>query len=370
MEPKSLVRIGKIEELESIRGIAAFLIVLFHITGWTSPLAGLRIVQNGYLMVDLFYVLSGFVIAKAYSVAINSPKQLLRFQFLRFGRLYPVHLFFLGVFVLFEMMKYIASTYLGLGRSDFRAFRSNGPVALIEQLLLFQAVGPTGNATTFNAPAWSISAEFYTYLIFGVIVLLFKEKKYAVFSAVGTISLALLLFEDTFGFEMLLQCFSGFFIGCMAFFVSKRIKFQLPSWIAPFAVAMTVLFLLLKKPHEYDAVIFALTGVLILSVVNSNVGLTRKLLRSRILTWMGKVSYSIYMSHACVLWITIQILKYGLHKPAIAGSGVVHLSIGDSIIANMLVIASVLIISHFTFSLIEHPIREGSRKLAARIWVS
>jgi peptidoglycan/LPS O-acetylase OafA/YrhL len=173
----------------------------------------------------------------------------------------------LGVFVGFEMMKFLASTYLGMGRSDFRAFRSNGPVALIEQLLMIQAVGPTGNATTFNAPAWSISAEFYTYLIFGVVVLLFKERKYVVFSAVGAISLVLLLFDDTFGFGMLLQCFSGFFIGCITFFMSKRIKSRLPSWTTLLVVVMTVLFLLIKTPYEYDAVIFALACVLILSIL-------------------------------------------------------------------------------------------------------
>ena len=87
----------KIEELESIRGLAALLVVFFHIPKW-NPILNIGIINNGYLMVEVFFVLSGFVIFNAYTNKINTSKDLLRFQFLRLGRLYPVHLTFLLFF--------------------------------------------------------------------------------------------------------------------------------------------------------------------------------------------------------------------------------------------------------------------------------
>ncbi|MFX5464960.1 hypothetical protein ABTD44_21555, partial [Acinetobacter baumannii] len=72
-----------------------------------NPLFDIGIVRSGYLMVHLFFVLSGFVIYNAYAARIDSAQDLMRFQFLRFGRLYPVHLLFLLVYVLFEVAKYV-----------------------------------------------------------------------------------------------------------------------------------------------------------------------------------------------------------------------------------------------------------------------
>ncbi len=97
----------KIEELESIRGLAALLIVFHHIPKW-NPILDTKIINNGYLMVELFFVLSGFVIFSAYANKIGDKRDLLRFQFLRFGRLYPVHLLFL--FETFARWTFISPT--------------------------------------------------------------------------------------------------------------------------------------------------------------------------------------------------------------------------------------------------------------------
>ena len=99
--------LAKINELESLRGLAALLVVFFHVPKWNSFL-NVGIINNGYLMVELFFVLSGFVIFNAYSNNIKSKRDLMRFQFLRFGRLYPVHILFLLILLLIEVAKYFA----------------------------------------------------------------------------------------------------------------------------------------------------------------------------------------------------------------------------------------------------------------------
>lgn len=202
---------NKVEELESIRGLAALLIVLFHIPSWNAHFYDYNFIRNGYLMVELFFVLSGYVIYSAYSNKISNKIELLRFQFLRFGRLYPVHLLYLGIFLFVEVVKYIAQNKFGIFSPNTQAFRENNLIALIQNIFLLQAIGPTGNATTFNYPSWSISVEFYTYLLFGLIVLLSNKIKNRVFFVICLISLILLMTQNTFGFGELLRCYAGFF---------------------------------------------------------------------------------------------------------------------------------------------------------------
>ena len=166
----------KVEELESIRGLAALLVVFYHIPKW-NPLLEIGIINNGYLMVELFFVLSGFVIYNAYSEKIVSIKDLIRFQFLRFGRLYPVHFFFLIIYIFIEVAKYLVQLKFEISSPNSQPFIENNLMALFQQIFLIQAIGPTGNSLTFNGPAWSISVEFFTYLMFGVITLLFHKNK-------------------------------------------------------------------------------------------------------------------------------------------------------------------------------------------------
>ena len=78
---------GKIEELESIRGLAALLVVLFHMPAWNMSLHEMRFIQDSYYMVDLFFVLSGFVMNLNYGDRLHNGRDLARFQFLRLGRL-------------------------------------------------------------------------------------------------------------------------------------------------------------------------------------------------------------------------------------------------------------------------------------------
>ncbi|MFT2658073.1 hypothetical protein, partial [Escherichia coli] len=77
------------------------------------------------------------------------------------------------------------------------------------------AIGPSGHPTSFNTQAWSISVEFYTYLIFGAIVLCLPRIKNLLFSLLAMASLLMLVTNATFGFGDLLKCLAGFFIGCL-----------------------------------------------------------------------------------------------------------------------------------------------------------
>ena len=365
---------ARIDELESIRGIAALLVVIYHIPNWNSLLFDIPLFRNSYLMVQLFFVLSGFVICKAYAGNIRNGAQLLRFQFLRFGRLYPVHLLFLLVFLLLEVAKYFADTHYGIRSHKTTPFVENGLTAFIQQLFLVQAIGPTGNALSFNAPAWSISVEFYTYLIFGLIALFAGRLKMIVFLLLGLGACALLVVEPEHGYAHLLSCLAGFFIGCCTAWLSDRLpllfSLRLPSHTVTLSVLLLVVFLQLKAPqHWSDFVVYFLTAALVLAIVFSEDGIIRRVLRMRFFVWLGTISYSIYMSHSALLWLFNQVHRFFFQRSEILIEGrmVPQLGFWQALLSYLIIIGLLLAVSHLVYRYVEQPWRERSRRTALKL---
>mgnify|MGYP001342687094 FL=1 len=355
----------KVEELESIRGLAALLVVFYHVPKW-NPLLDIRIINNGYLMVELFFVLSGFVIYNAYSEKIVSIKDLIRFQFLRFGRLYPVHFFFLIIYIFIEVAKYLVQLKFEISSPNSQPFIENNLMALFQQIFLIQAIGPTGNSLTFNGPAWSISVEFFTYLIFGVITLLVHKNKVVFFLILSLISLLMLGTQSTFGFDKLVGCLAGFFIGCLTASTTEKLSITIPNYVSLFIFVIILVFLQIKTPHEYDLMIYMLTSALIASIVLSKKGLLKKFLNLKILTWLGSISYAVYMSHSAVIWVINQFFRVVMKRPEIIinSQSTPQLDKVETFIAWILVVTLVLLLSKFVFYFIEKPMREKSRLIA------
>jgi peptidoglycan/LPS O-acetylase OafA/YrhL len=147
--------------LDALRGVAACSVLLYHskFTVWDEPTALMR---NAYLAVDLFFVISGFVMQHAYGARIRQGMPLFDYMVLRFGRIYPLHLFMLLVWVPYIAFK----TYLfrqGFGGSD-PSIDSNA-WTFLSNLLLIQA-WHLHDSLNWNYPSWSISAEWAVYLLF------------------------------------------------------------------------------------------------------------------------------------------------------------------------------------------------------------
>ena len=355
---------GKIHELESIRGLAALLIVFVHIPKW-NPVLDLNIIYNGSLMVELFFVISGFVIFAAYSEKIHSVTDLLKFQFLRMGRLYPIHLVFLLLFVLIETGKLAANNMSGVPDIKVSAFSTNSIAALLEQLFLLQAVLPNGNAMTFNSPAWSISVEFYTYIIFGLTVFFFKQHRHYVIGIFTIIFVTALSLDITFGLGYLFLCLTGFFIGCLTSYASKQLKYRFPGYVPSVILLLFILLLQKRGVTGFDALItFGLTAALILTLLASS-SFLNSLFNQKVLLWLGEISYSVYMSHAFVIWVVSQIFVRVFRLPEVNGAGGVALSISGTVLAVIFTVGLVLLVSQITYSFIEKPLREHTRKLIA-----
>ena len=119
----------------------------------------MKVLSHGYLAVDLFFILSGFVIYLNYETKItkNFPRSIAPFYWNRLTRIYPLHLLMLLAYLGF------AASFIIFSRSA-TAPASYELKSFIQSLLLIQAWG-YGNMS-WNIPSWSISAEWFVYLLF------------------------------------------------------------------------------------------------------------------------------------------------------------------------------------------------------------
>ena len=359
---------GKIVELESIRGVAALLIVFYHMPVWHGALYGLKFVRNSYLMVDLFFVLSGFVINLNYGERLTSVKALARFQLLRLGRLYPVHLLFLLLFLLLETGKWVAATKFNVTVPNGRPFEKNTLHAFAEHLFLLQALGFSSNAETFNTPSWSISVEFYTYLLFGVICLalgkMFRQVAFGILAA-ASICVVVLLADVAGNFSLILRCLSGFFVGCLTATLSNRVTRTFSALPALTTLAALIAFLCLKIQVRSDWIIYFLSATLILTVVHARDGWFRAILRSRPLAYLGLISYSLYMSHAFVLFCCNQFVRVILKRPEAMTAGISYpqLTGAEACASYFVALGVTVMLSSIVFRLVEDPCRRKSRAM-------
>ena len=166
--PSKDTLVSEIPSLTGIRGVAAVVVVAFHlqVTEGASALQGpvQTFVSHGYLAVDLFFVLSGYVMALNYQGLFATRRRvpdLRKFWLRRFARLYPMY--FVGLAFAWRI-------------SSLRPFI---PLPkLFANLAMVQNWGPWGS---INSPSWSISTEAFAYLLFPFAVgpLLYGARRWA-----------------------------------------------------------------------------------------------------------------------------------------------------------------------------------------------
>lgn len=155
---------AELRALTAARGVAAWMVVLFHIRLSIAglPPGWLRMFGKGYLAVDFFFLLSGFVIWLAWGERLRDRgwREVPRFWQKRVARIWPLHLAVLGGTVL------VVLALAASGRYDPARFPF-GELPL--HIFLLQNWGFT-RELSWNDPAWSISCELAAYLVFPLLV--------------------------------------------------------------------------------------------------------------------------------------------------------------------------------------------------------
>lgn len=355
--------------LTGVRALAAAWVVALHLTVVIGVLfpgpagdAFLVLARPGALGVDVFYVLSGFIISWNYHDVFardTRARDVLRFLRARLARLYPVHLA-----ILLALVVAIRGLHLDLhGAIPDERWSTRG---LIESLLLVHAW--VGDSAVWNSVSWSISAEWFAYLLFPlgarVAAALYPRlsRPQLLLGACGlaTIPLAHALLARILPIPPvlpLLQIAAEFGAGCVTChcLVGGGVPKRLPApglLLATIVAGAAALHAVALPP----VLVVPLVPPMLLGLATGRDRLARWLSTPGLLYW-GRASYALYMTHYLWLWV----MRYALPAERFAGSALtVRLAMAAAHVVPMLGVASA------TYAFLEEPARRALQRRQSR----
>ena len=298
----------RFEALDSLRGICAVLVVMFHMPV-ASHWRDWGLVQHGYMFVDYFFVLSGFVIAHAYAGRLKTPRDAGRFMVRRLGRVWPLHVLMLLVFIGLELARLWFHVD---GATPF--VRDRSLEAIVANLLLVQAwhVLPS---LTWNGPSWTLSAEVACYLIFAGLVLIAPRRfrwigaVLAVIGGIIVLTCARRWMNTTFDFAVPRAVY-GFFLGCLLQGIwtgIPRVKGTAATVLEVSAVIAICVFIGWATGPITVAVTLIFLGIV--WIFAGEEGAVSRMLDHPALVTLGRWSFAIYMVHMFVLTVLMIVAR-------------------------------------------------------------
>ena len=342
--------------LTTLRFLAALWVVLYtawpHLDVGFVPVA----VTKGYLGVETFFILSGFILSHVYLEAAGEKRfRYGGFLWARLARVYPLHLVTLFGMIGLGVVATAAGMSIDGSLTNWRDLPAH--------LTLTHAWGLAGSSA-FNHPSWSISAEWAAYLGFPAFAFVaWRLRDWPVLATVLAAGFALALyaaFEPLAGYSLteatfrwgalrIVPCFA---LGCALYLIHRRggVPFA-----GPVALVSGVAVLVSASLGLWDAITVLAAGGLILglgSLENSRAGV----LGSKPGVYLGEISYSIYMVCAPVLLLTTNVAA--------------RLTGADDKRFNILVwlglVAAIPVAAMVTYHLVERPARKALRGFADR----
>lgn len=368
----------EIGALTGIRGIAALWVVIYHLQLGGSVFERVlkyfftdaaskaqyftQLMNNGYLSVDLFFVLSGFVMALSYKDFYKTGwtgAHYKEFMWRRIARVYPL---------------YIIATLLAVAA----IYIQGGTYLATEEVPALLPANLLGTQIWFgvksiNTPSWSICAEFAAYLIFPITTWLALSKRnwlgwltsFACIGGLYWLQLSTQNMEkggalDIAQYDSLkpvLRCVFEFTIGVFAYRAAQwsTAKHIFSSQFIGYIIA--VLMVAMLAHTGFDLLIIGLVPLLVLHLYHCRKGVAA-FFGSRIIVWLGHISFALYMFH------------YMLITPQRA----LRTALGD-VLGNVAMLASVavylavlLALSHLAYRLIERPAQKALNRLKLKLF--
>jgi peptidoglycan/LPS O-acetylase OafA/YrhL len=344
-----------------LRGIAALWVVFYHFSSEYLPQLDTgdfsHIIPKGYLAVDLFFLLSGFVLAHVYGAGLECGRacRFLPFIRARLARVYPLHLFVLIVFVSLSLTMGLLHHGPARLAAAMPLTGERSLIALIANLFMLQGFHAGG--LSWNYPAWSISTEFMAYLAFPLLLPMVWRAGPRLRLGLAVLLLGTLAgfsyatndyFNQWDGAPAVLRCLAEFLLGCVAYVTFSRSTGGIlaSDWIAFSTLGLLLLLLQSNGPDIATVLLFApLIGAAV-----ANEGLFSQLLNARPLVWLGEISYSLYLIQDLVKYVTTE----SLHAAGLNHRG---LSIPVSMALGAAMIAVCLLVATLTYRLVEQPAR-------------
>jgi peptidoglycan/LPS O-acetylase OafA/YrhL len=356
----------QIAALTGVRGLAALWVAAYHGVGSLSP--GLKLpsllanlVNAGWLAVDLFFVLSGFVISYAHmrDFRTSSTESTRRFLKLRLARIYPAH--FAVALLWLPLIGAAHLTHHGLSASVLQSFN---PRTLGYALTLMNGWGLRASQG-WNLPAWSVGSEWFAYLTFPLVaggLWRIRTASGMMLIAATTLLLATALAIIVNGGHhyMLPESFTlvrvetEFLVGCCAYGIYCRLPLgSRATWLSWAGTSGCVALACSGRHGLLDGLFIPLFFLLILGLSYAR-GRLALMLALPGFVHLGKISYSIYLIHAMIIVILRQAL------PVLGGFGSKH-----PLVIGVIYFALVVAAGHVLYRAIEEPARTYLR----RAWV-
>ncbi len=339
----------ELRQLTGARGLAAWAVVLYHlrmsIAGLPAPVAA--VFAKGYLAVDFFFLLSGFVIWLAWHDRVGDETW--RFWQKRVARIWPLHLAMLAFAIA------LALVAMARGRPDPAFPWAELPL----HLLLLQQWGTT-SALHWNDPAWSISAEVAAYLLFPLLIRAADWTTWSTAALVATaaailVALHLVMAAPTLGADIprfaLVRCLAEFATGTIV----AALYLRGGRARSPLLFGLTLLAAALAGAPE-TLVVPAAFAALLLALARD----AASPLAARPFHWLGEISYATYLLHF-LLWKAVKLLlPTPLAPPWVVALYLLAILIGSHFLYRRLELPAQAWVNRLT------PERSLRRRIAAR----
>jgi peptidoglycan/LPS O-acetylase OafA/YrhL len=307
LQPKpSRVRLSS---LDTFRFIAAASVVLYHFEDNFRIFGAFKlcVLSQFHLMVDFFFVLSGFVLMHTYEGSIINLNSYGDFLRKRIARIYPLHLAVTLLFLAASLL--VAAGYVSLRMPEYFDWRL-GP----SHLLLVHAWGFTHPGLNF--PSWSISAEFFVYFLFPFLAsMTLRIGPSRSLAVAAGVALVMTLFREYLGLRPwtqathdygMLRAVPTFLAGiaCNRLVTKYRIRC---SWSIAYSVAIvTALSFFAGLP---DSVVIALFPILVTVTAAAQMRSSDTVLSHPFLVHLGDASYGVYMLHTPVIFACLALVR-------------------------------------------------------------
>jgi exopolysaccharide production protein ExoZ len=310
---------SKLDWVQAFRGIAVLLVVLTHARYFfldtpTWPLAE-QLMLPGAMGVDLFFVISGFIMVYTTRDNDGSRAYVVNFLIKRFARIWPVYVV--------ATVMWLVVVHNGLGYFQHRQLLVN-----LTKSLLFYPVDV--NAPLYFGQAlplgWTLNFEIYFYLIFGASMLFARLRWFVLASWIFLTTILIPVADGTFAFEALapknykfgymhivthpivLEFLMGVLIGKLYlqswFRVSSPVVALHIMWLS---IAIVIWYAFNGAPHFHGPFQWgALMACLVLSF--ALVTKTLPLSPPRYLVYIGTISFSLYLTHTTVQLIVTRMI--------------------------------------------------------------
>jgi peptidoglycan/LPS O-acetylase OafA/YrhL len=350
---------NEIRPLTSLRGFAALAVVMQHFSAAAqqfTPHWIPSLVPHGYMAVDFFFVLSGFIMCLTYLPAFEADgiRAFPGFLLKRVARIVP-----LNVFVLLALMVLGLISHAASGTNIFFNDRSLA-FDLPANILMVQGLGI---GTNLNGPSWSISTEFAAYVLFPLFIVLVFNRRRLVSAAtllVALVALSAHAFRSP-GFHLenisigdqVLYCFTEFVLGMGSYILYQwRRTGGRPA--GDLEVGLCLVATAIGLVTGIDLLVALLCPFIVVATA-LNRGVFARLLSGGVPYFLGLVSFSIYLIHEPCRRLAV--LCFTTLHPGVAGP---LLALAFALVGSLAVIP----LAWLTYSGVERPGRQIIRRWA------